>query len=212
MQRIRKAVEPAGESMPDWMILDALAARMGFKDQFSYDHPSEIMSEVAKLAPSYGGISYERLESNGLQWPCPNMEHPGTQYLHKGQFTRGKGKFNVVDYRPSMELPDEEYPFILTTGRVLCQYHTGTMTRKVGDLNILRGEELVEMNPKDALTLGIVDGELIEVASRRGAVRVKAKTTEKSPVGVVFMTFHFSETPTTSLPIRPWTPWPRSRS
>ena len=140
------------------------------------------MSEVAKLAPSYGGISYERLEGDGLQWPCPNMEHPGTGYLHKGQFTRGLGKFNVVDYRPSMELPDEEYPFILTTGRVLCQYHTGTMTRKVGDLNILRGEELVEMNPQDALTLGIVDGELIEVTSRRGSVRAKAKTTEKSPV------------------------------
>ena len=199
VQRIRKALEPVGESMPDWMILDALAARMGWEGQFSYGHPSEIMSEVAKLAPSYGGISYERLEGDGLQWPCPNLEHPGTQYLHKGQFTRGLGKFNVVDYRPSMELPDEEYPFILTTGRVLCQYHTGTMTRKVGDLNILRGEELVEMNPQDALTLGIVDGELIEVTSRRGTVRAKARTTEKSPAGVVFMTFHFSETPTNVL-------------
>jgi len=199
VQRIRKALEPVGESMPDWMILSALAVRMGWEGQFCYDHPSEIMSEVSKLAPSYGGISYERLDNNGLQWPCPNMEHPGTGYLHKGQFTRGLGKFNVVDYRPSMELPDEEYPFILTTGRVLCQYHTGTMTRKVGDLNILRGEELVEMNPQDALTLGIVDGELIEVTSRRGAVRAKAKTTEKSPTGVVFMTFHFSETPTNVL-------------
>ncbi|MHB8120279.1 MAG: formate dehydrogenase subunit alpha [Methanothrix sp.] len=199
VQRIRKALDPVGESMPDWMILDALAARMGWESQFSYGDPGQIMSEVAKLAPSYGGISYERLDGNGLQWPCPNMEHPGTQYLHKGQFTRGLGKFNVVDYRPSMELPDEEYPFILTTGRVLCQYHTGTMTRKVGDLNILRGEELVEMNPQDALTLGIEDGELIEVASRRGRVRAKAKTTEKSPAGVVFMTFHFSETPTNVL-------------
>ncbi|MGB5100700.1 MAG: formate dehydrogenase subunit alpha [Methanothrix sp.] len=199
VQRIRKVLDPAGESMPDWMILDALAARMGWESQFSYGHPSEIMSEVAKLAPSYGGISYERLEGDGLQWPCPNMEHPGTGYLHKGRFTRGLGKFNVVDYRPSMELPDEEYPFILTTGRVLCQYHTGTMTRKVGDLNILRGEELVEMNPQDAITLSIEDGELIEVASRRGKVRAKAKTTEKSPAGVVFMTFHFSETPTNVL-------------
>ena len=199
VQRIRKALQPAGESMPDWMILDALASRMGWGSQFSYGDPGQIMSEVAKLAPSYGGISYERLEGNGLQWPCPNMEHPGTAYLHKGQFTRGLGKFNVVDYRPSMELPDDEYPFILTTGRVLCQYHTGTMTRKVSDLNLLRGEELVEMNPKDALTLGIVDGELIEIASRRGKVRAKAMTTEKSPAGVVFMTFHFSETPTNVL-------------
>ena len=130
--------------------------------------------------------------------PTWSIQEPAER-LHKGQFTRGLGKFNVVDYRPSMELPDEEYPFILTTGRVLCQYHTGTMTRKVGDLNLLRGEELVEMNPQDALTLGIVDGELIEVTSRRGSVRAKAKTTEKSPVGVVFMTFHFSETPTNVL-------------
>jgi len=199
VQRIRKALEPAGESMPDWMILDALATRMGWKSQFCFDHPSDIMSEAAKLAPSYGGISYERLEGDGLQWPCPNQEHPGTGYLHKGQFTRGLGKFNVIDYRPSMELPDEEYPFILTTGRVLCQYHTGTMTRKVRDLNLLRGEELVEMNPKDALTLGIEDGEQIEVSSRRGRVKARTKTTEKSPSGVVFMTFHFSETPTNIL-------------
>ena len=199
VQRIRKALEPTGEAMPDWMILCTLAGRMGWESQFSYDDPGQIMSEVARLSPSYGGISFERLDGNGLQWPCPNMEHPGTGYLHKGQFTRGLGKFNVVDYRPSMELPDEEYPFILTTGRVLCQYHTGTMTRKVGDLNRLRGEELVEMNPQDALTLGIEDGELIEVASRRGAVKAKAMTTEKSPVGVVFMTFHFSETPTNVL-------------
>jgi formate dehydrogenase alpha subunit len=199
VQRIRKALEPVGDSMPDWMILCTLAGRMGWEGQFCYDDPGQIMSEVARLSPSYGGISFERLDGNGLQWPCPNMEHPGTGYLHKGQFTRGLGKFNVVDYRPSMELPDEEYPFILTTGRVLCQYHTGTMTRKVGDLNRLRGEELVEMNPHDALTLGIEDGELIEVASRRGAVRAKAMTTEKSPAGVVFMTFHFSETPTNVL-------------
>jgi formate dehydrogenase alpha subunit len=199
VQRIRKAVEPAGESMPDWMILDALAAGMGWEKQFSYADPGQIMDEAARLAPSYGGISYDRLEGDGLQWPCPSREHPGTQFLHKGQFTRGKGKFNVVDYRPSMELPDEEYPFILTTGRVLCQYHTGTMTRKVGDLNILRGEELVEISPQDAITLGIEDGELIEVSSRRGRVRAKARTTEKSPAGVVFMTFHFSETPTNVL-------------
>jgi formate dehydrogenase alpha subunit len=199
VQRIRKALQPAGESMPDWMILDALAARMGWKGQFCFNHPSEIMSEAAKLAPSYGGMNYERLVGDGLQWPCPNKDHPGTGYLHKGQFTRGLGKFNVVDYRPSMELPDEEYPFILTTGRVLCQYHTGTMTRKVRDLNLLRGEEQVEMNPKDALTLGIEDGEQIEVSSRRGRVKARTKTTEKSPSGVIFMTFHFSETPTNIL-------------
>jgi formate dehydrogenase alpha subunit len=199
VQRFRKTVESPGEAQADWKILCSLAERMGWNGQFGYADPSEIMAEAAVLAPSYGGISYERLEGDGLQWPCPNIDHPGTQFLHKGQFTRGKGKFNVIDYRPSMELPDHEYPFILTTGRVLCQYHTGTMTRKVRDLNILRGEELVEISPEDAKALGIENGEKVEVSSRRGALRVKAKITEKSPKGVVFMTFHFSETPTNVL-------------
>lgn len=199
VQRFRKAIEPVGESRPDWMIISDLAARMGYGDQFCYSHPSQIMDEASALSPSYGGISYQRLEGDGLQWPCPQPDHPGTAYLHKGQFTRGRGKFNLVDYRPSMELPDEEYPFILTTGRVLCHYHTGTMTRKVGDLNILRPGELVEINPQDARSLGIEDGEIVEVRSRRGCLHARARTTEKSPAGVVFMTFHFSETPTNVL-------------
>ncbi len=199
VQRVRKALEPANLSRPDWHILSSLARLMGWESQFYYTAPSQIMDEISRLAPSYGGISYERLDQGGLQWPCPTYDHPGTTYLHKGQFTRGKGKFNVVSYRPSMELPDEEYPFILTTGRVLCQYHTGTMTRKVHDLNYLRSEELVEINPYDALTLGIEDGSIVEVSSRRGNVMARAKTTEKSPKGVVFMTFHFAETPTNVL-------------
>ncbi len=199
VQRIRKAVTPAGLSRPDWHILSDLARRMGYEGQFYYTAPSQVMDEVSRLTPSYGGISFERLEHGGLQWPCPNKDHSGTVYLHKGQFTRGKGKFNVVSYRPSMELPDSEYPFILTTGRILCQYHTGTMTRKVNDINYLRSEELVEMNPEDAFMLGIEDGSFVNVSSRRGSVRAKAKTTEKSPKGVVFMTFHFAETPTNVL-------------
>jgi predicted molibdopterin-dependent oxidoreductase YjgC len=198
VQRVRKVVSPAGQSRPDWQILCDIARRMGYEG-FNYASPSQIMDEISSLAQSYGGISFERLEQGGLQWPCPNKDHPGTVYLHKGQFTRGKGKFNVVSYRPSMELPDSEYPFILTTGRVLCQYHTGTMTRKVQDLNYLRGEELVEMNPEDATALGIEDGSMVEVSSRRGKLQVRAKTTDKSPRGVVFMTFHFAETPTNVL-------------
>ncbi|MDM7913379.1 MAG: molybdopterin-dependent oxidoreductase, partial [Methanotrichaceae archaeon] len=199
VQRVRKALEPAGLSRPDWSILSGLARLMGYESQFYYTAPSQIMEEITRLTPSYGGISYERLEQGGLQWPCPDKDHPGTAYLHKGQFTRGKGKFNVVRYRPSMELPDSEYPFILTTGRVLCHYHTGTMTRKIHDLSYLRGEELVEVNPDDALLLGIEDGSMVEVSSRRDNVRARAKTTEKSPKGVVFMTFHFAETPTNVL-------------
>jgi formate dehydrogenase alpha subunit len=199
VQRIRKALEPVGLSWPDWKIICELGTRMGYKEHFSYQSPEEIMTEVAALTPSYGGINYSRLEPGGLQWPCPTQDHPGTPYLHKGQFTRGRGKFSPVSYRPSAELPDADYPFILTTGRVLCQYHTGTMSRKVPDLNYLRGEELVEINPEDAESLGLSDGEMVEVSSRRGLLQVRAKVTEKSPPGVVFMTFHFAETPTNVL-------------
>jgi len=199
VQRIRAALRPVGGSRPDWSIICQLAERMGCKDQFSYSHPSEIMDEIARLAPSYGGMSYGRLDEGGLQWPCPTSDHPGTPYLHKEKFTRGRGKFSVLRYRPSMELPDADYPLILTTGRTLCHYHTGTMTRKVHDIEHLRHEELVEVNPADANGLGISDGDRVEVSSRRGRVCARAKLTEKSPKGVIFMTFHFAETPTNVL-------------
>jgi len=199
VQRIRKAVNPPGLARPDWSILAELGCRMGYAGQFAYSDPSAVMEEASRVTPIYGGISYDRLDDGGLRWPCPTREHPGTVFLHKGQFTRGKGLFIPVTYRPSAELPDLEYPFILTTGRILCHYHTGTMTRRVADLNVLRGEELVEINPADGSALGIQDGELVEVASRRGRVRARARTTERSPPGVVFMTFHFSETPTNLL-------------
>lgn len=199
VQRVRRGTEPVGLSWPDWKILCELGKMMGWEDQFNYHGPEEIMAEAAALAPSYGGITYSRLEQGGLQWPCPSQDHPGTPYLHQGQFTRGRGKFFPVSYRPSVELPDAEYPFILTTGRVLYQYHTGTMTRKVPDLNYLRGQELAEINPADAEALGLSDGDRVLVSSRRGQLQVHAKVTEKSPPGVVFMTFHFAETPTNVL-------------
>ncbi|MHC1631630.1 MAG: formate dehydrogenase subunit alpha [Methanotrichaceae archaeon] len=199
IQRVRKAIDPVGGSRPDWEIISEIGRRMGYEDQFSYENPSEIMDEIARLTPSYAGINYERLEEGGIHWPCPNFDHPGSRYLHKDGFTRGKGKFSVVGYRPSEELPDADYPFLLTTGRTLCHFHTGTMTRKVADLNYLRNEEFVEINPEDGEVLGVEDGDLVEVSSRRGKVKAKAKITEKSPQGVVFMTFHFAETPTNVL-------------
>jgi predicted molibdopterin-dependent oxidoreductase YjgC len=162
---------------------------------FDFDHPSQIMEEISSLTPSYGGISYQRLEDGGLQWPCPTKDHPGTPILHTERFTRGKGRFIPLEYKPPMELPDDEYPLVLTTGRSLYQFHTGTMTRKVEGLNMLRGEGLVEINPEDASALGISDGEKVKVISRRGEVVARAKVTEVSPVGVVFMTFHFAESP-----------------
>ena len=194
VQRLRKALEPVGDSRPDWWITCQLGSRMGNKD-FMFTNPSQIMEEIASLTPSYGGISYERLDDGGLQWPCPTRDHPGTPILHSERFTRGKGRFIPLEYKPPMELPDAQYPLVLTTGRSLYHFHTGTMTRKVNGLNILRGEGLVEINPKDASSLGIADGEMVKVISRRGEVVTRARVTDVSPVGVVFMTFHFAESP-----------------
>jgi predicted molibdopterin-dependent oxidoreductase YjgC len=194
VQRLRKAIEPIGDSRPDWWITCQLGKKMG-SSGFNFEHPSQIMDEISSLTPSYGGISYQRLEDGGLQWPCPTPEHPGTPILHTQQFTRGKGRFIPLEYKPPMELPDEEYPLVLTTGRSLYHFHTGTMTRKVEGLNVLKREGTVEVNPKDASALGIADGEKVKVISRRGEVVAKAKVTDVSPVGVVFMTFHFAESP-----------------
>jgi formate dehydrogenase alpha subunit len=191
VQRIRKAMEPAGQSRVDWEIIVDLSCRMGYP--MHYRNTAEIMEEIASVTPIYGGISHERLEKVGLQWPCPDRDHPGTPYLHRGKFTRGKGLFTPVDYHPPAELPDVEYPFLLTTGRMLSHYHTGTMTRRSSGLNELCPEGFIELHPGDAEKLNIGKGEKIGVSSRRGAVEVKAWITTKVPRGVVYMNFHFAE-------------------
>ncbi len=198
VQRVRKAVEPIGESRADWLVTCQLGQKMG-SSGFDFKDASRIMDEIAEVTPSYGGISYKRLEKSGLQWPCPTPEHPGTPILHTQQFTRGKGQFIPLEYKPPMELPDKQYPLVLTTGRSLYHFHTGTMTRKVAGLNVLKKEGEVEMNPADAAKLGIADGDKVKVASRRGEVVAKAKVTGVSPDGVVFMTFHFAESPANRL-------------
>ncbi len=195
IQRVRKAIEPIGNSKTDWWITCQIAKRMKVNG-FDFDHPYQIMDEIARLTPSYGGISYERLEDGGLQWPCPTQDHPGTPILHSQIFTRGKGKFIPLEYKPPMELPDNDYPLTLTTERSLYHFHTGTLTRKVNGLNQLLGEGFVEINPDDASALNIADGEMVKVISRRGEIAAKVKVTEVSPVGVVSMNFHFAETPT----------------
>jgi len=198
VQRVRKAVEPVGESRADWLISCQLGKMMGGKG-FDFKNASQIMDEIASVTPSYGGISFKRIEKGGLQWPCPTPDHPGTPILHTQQFTRGKGQFIPLEYKPPMELPDKQYPLVLTTGRSLYHFHTGTMTRRVEGLNVLKKEGEVEMNPADAAKLGIVDGDRVKVASRRGEVVAKANVTEASPTGVVFMTFHFAESPANRL-------------
>jgi formate dehydrogenase alpha subunit len=199
VQRVRKVIEPPGEAKADWEIICELAKRLGYETSFSYTDPAEIMDEIAALTPSYGGINYKRIESGGLQWPCADTSHPGTPYLHKDKFARGLGKFSELEYIPSRELPDETYPFILTTGRSLFHWHTGTMTRRVDDLEYIRDREFVEIHPSDGEALGVKDGEIVEVSSRRGRVKAEVKLTERSRPGVAFMTFHFKETPTNIL-------------
>jgi len=199
VQRVRKAVKSPGEAKSDWWIICQVAKRMGAKG-FDFTDESQIMEEIARLTPSYGGISLARLDKEGgLQWPCPTAEHPGTSILHTQVFTRGKGRFMPVTYRPPAETPDSEYPLVLTTARSYYHYHTGTMTRKVAGFNIIEPGELMAINTKDAKALGITQGDWVQVSSRRGKVKVQAKITDTTPPGVVTMSFHFSECLTNAL-------------
>ena len=202
VQRVRKAVEPPGEARADWDILCDLAARLELvgadgaaSRRWAYGSPAEIMAEIAALTPSYGGITFERLETGGLQWPCPTADHPGTRFLHKERFARGQGRFIPAEYRPPAEEPDEEYPLLLTTGRVIYHYHTGTMTRRSPTLTDQGNKAFVEIHPQDAMVLGVTDGGQVQVRSRRGAVELAARVTEMVPPGVVFIPFHFAEAP-----------------
>ncbi len=198
VQRVRKAVEPPGEARDDSWIIAQLAARLGYDME---DQPSaRVMEEIASLTPSYGGISYARLDKEGeLRWPCPDAEHPGTSILHVGGFTRGKGLFSAVEFKPPAEEPDSEYPFVLTTGRLLIHYHTGSMTRRVEPLNQLVPRNRVWINPADAERLGVADGQEVALQSRRGAIRLEAKVTRKVAEGMVFVPFHFGESPANAL-------------
>jgi len=192
IQRVRKAIEPVGNSKPDWWIISEIAKRMGASG-FDFNHPSEIMKEITILNNYYGGITYERLEDGGLQWPCTDNESMGTPILHLNKFVRGKGRFTPLSYHPSAEVPDKDYPFILTTGRSLYQYHTGTLSRRVSGLNFLEPEAVVEINPADAHKLKINNNDLVKVISRRGQITTKANVTEACLPGVIYMNFHFAE-------------------
>lgn len=191
VQLSRRAVVSPGEALPDWMILTELANSLGLN--WSYNSAGDVFKEIASLSPSYAGITYERLENGGLQWPCPDAEHPGTPFLHGEQFPRGQGLFSAVDYRPPAEEVDGEYPFILTTGRHLYHYHTGTMTRRSAGLEQSRPEEQIQISMEDAAEHGIEEGDTIEISSRRGTVKAKADITSTVPPGVIFMTFHYAE-------------------
>jgi formate dehydrogenase alpha subunit len=192
--RINKAIEPIGETLPDWQIICRLSSAMGF--EMAYESPAEIFREIAVLASkSYGGMSYERLGIDGLMWPCPSPDHPGTSYLHKDRFARGKGKFHAVEYQNPAELPDEEFPYLLTTGRMFAHFHTGTMTRVSRQLDREQLTGYVDINPEDAKELGVKDGDILIVTSRRGRMEGPARLTSSVGPGTIFVPIHFGENP-----------------
>lgn len=189
VQRVRKAVTPIA-GMAEWEVLCRISTLMGYP--MSYNHPSEIMDEIASLVPIYGGISYDRLEEKGIQWPCPTKDHPGTTTLYTDLFSRpgGKATFMALEHQGSGEVPDAEYPYVLITGRIREHYNNGSMTRRSQGIAEVVPEELAEISFADAAALGVSNGDWIRVSSRRGEIRVRAKVCERSQTGNVFMTFH----------------------
>jgi len=199
VQRVRAAVPPPGQSRSDWETICDVSTKLGYP--MSYDSAGHIMDEIASVTPIYGGISFDRIDSVGLQWPCPDKDHPGTMYLHKGRFTRGKGKFHPVPFKAPAESPNAKFPFVLSTGRQLYQFHTGTMTRKSAAINQVSPTGYVEIHIEDAGKLGIADGDKVEVATIRGRVSTLAKVTRNIERGWLFMPFHFCEGPANMLTI-----------
>jgi predicted molibdopterin-dependent oxidoreductase YjgC len=198
VQRVRKALEPRGQARPDWEIICDLAGRIEKKlDRprsafWAYQTPAEVLEEMGRVVPEYAGVKYRRIENEGLQTPVWDDNHPGTPYLFTEAFPSGKGKFHPLEYVPSVEMPDKEYPFILTTGRLLEHWHGGTLTRH-SKLDDLYPQARIEINPADAARLKIEDGDILRVSSRRGTVVLRAWVTERTTVGVVFIPMHFHE-------------------
>jgi len=190
VQRVRKAVDPPGQAWDDWKIIGEIATRMGYP--MAYENSRQIMDELSRVTPSYAGISYERIEYEGIHWPCPTAEHPGTPILHRDQFSRGKGLFHAIDYIEPAELTDDEYPLYLTTGRLLYQYHTGTMSMKTGGLNEIAPEAFVEISPQDARKFEVKEGSRVNIDSRRGTIQARIKISRKAVTGTVFIPFHYA--------------------
>jgi formate dehydrogenase major subunit/formate dehydrogenase alpha subunit len=207
VQMVHQAIEPLGDAKPDWWITAEIAKRVIQNSEFrilnsdapysgwDYEDTSAIMDEINAVTPSYAGITHARLDAGErLQWPCPTKEHPGTPILHTKAFSRGKGRFMPIDFVPAPELPDDEYPFILSTGRVLYHFHSGNMTRRSKGIMEVYGQALVEINPDDAARLGINGNKTLRISSRRGVIESEAWVTDRVPPGMVYANFHFPET------------------
>ncbi len=200
VQRVHKAIDPPGQARVDWEIITDISRRMGYP--LHYESSAGIMAEICRLTPIYGGITHERLtDDGGLQWPCGDREHPGTPRLHAEQFARGRGKFHAVQDRPPAELPTVAYPLLLSTGRILEQFHTGSMSHRSRVLEALAADSRVEINPEDAHSLGIEAGDLVSLSSRRGEVQTRVQMTHRVPPGHAFMAFHWGDAPANRLTI-----------
>ncbi len=195
IQRNRKAINAPGIARSDFDIFCDLGQRLGLKG-FQFSDPGEAMKEITDLNPKWKGITYERLEKGGISWPCPDENHPGTPILYGEKFLRENGKalFKAVKYKPPQENPDEDYPLILTTGRSLYHYHTGTMTRRSNGLSELYDTERVMISKQDAERLKLVENDRVRITSRRGEVTAGVTPVSDLKEGTVFMTFHFAET------------------
>jgi formate dehydrogenase major subunit len=193
VNRVRKVVDPPGLARPNWWIFKEIARRMGHV--WPADSAQAIWDdEISALTPQMAGIKYHRLEGDGLQWPVPDLDHPGTSFLHKeGCFTCGLGNFTPVDWTPPAEVPDEDYPLVLSSGRRLYHYHTRTQTGRCAGLNDLLSEETVDLSPTDAAKLGLTDGERVRVVSRRGQIEMRARVSERIQPGLAWTAFHFRE-------------------
>jgi predicted molibdopterin-dependent oxidoreductase YjgC len=191
IQPLSPAIDPIGQSRPDWDIVQDLSTRFGYP--MDYDSVDELTQEIADVTPIYGGITPDRIDEQGLQWPCTDEDDPGTKFLHEGEFAHGKGQFHAVEYEDPDEIPDEEFPFRLSTGRMLYHFHTRTMTRRARPLDDHVPDPYVELNPEDAEEYGVEDGEMIKVASRRDEIELAAQVTDRVPEGTIFIPFHFAE-------------------
>jgi predicted molibdopterin-dependent oxidoreductase YjgC len=197
--RIHKAIEPVGNALADWQIICKLSTAMGYPMDYP-GGPEEIFDEMTALTPkSYAGMSYARLGLDGLQWPCPDVNHPGTPILHAQQCTRGRGKFHAIDYQDPAEMPDRDYPYFLTTGRMFAHFHTGTMTRISSHLDHEQRSGYVTIHPDDAARLEIAEGDLVAITSRRGQMEAPAQISAEVPPGNLFLPIHFGENPANML-------------
>jgi predicted molibdopterin-dependent oxidoreductase YjgC len=206
VQLIQPVLPAPGEARPDWQITGEIAARydekMGIErgpKHWIYPSTEKIFTELASVTPIYAGMSHERLVGEGIQWPCPDPDHSGTPILHVGKFSRGLGKFNPVEAKDPAEQTDDEYPLILSTGRVLYHYHTGTMTRRSEPLAWVEPHGYVEINAEDAAAVDILDDRAVIIKSRRGVVRTRARISENVPPGTIFLAFHWREAPANML-------------